>query len=198
MHEPRLKQGLGVGYAISPTGADHCHNIHDTVYTDYGPMLSVLNPLGIFEPMAANDLSASKIRLLKYYSEFIHLLNSLVCCYFVMSLSLVGFDRLTQLLRSVTGWDTTFFEMLKVGERSVNMARVFNLREGFTVKDDTMPERFFAPHPSGPLKVALDRKAFEDGKKIYYDMMGWPNGVPSTGRLAELDIEWAASMLPSK
>jgi len=198
MHEPRLKQGLGVGYAISPTGADHCHNIHDTVYTDYGPMLSALNPIGIFEPMAANDLSASKIRLLKYYSEFIHLLNSLVCCYFVMSLSLVGFDRLTQLLRSVTGWDTTFFEMLKVGERSVNMARVFNLREGFTAKDDTMPERFFAPHPSGPLKVALDRQAFENGKKIYYDMMGWPNGVPSTGRLAELGIEWAASMLPSK
>ena len=198
MHEPRLKQGLGVGYAISPTGADHCHNIHDTVYTGVGPMLEALYPLGILEPMAANDLSAAKIRLVKYYAEFIHFLNCAVCCYFVMSLSLVGLERITQLVRAVTGWDTSFFELLKVGERSVNLSRIFNLREGFTVKDDTMPKRFFAPHPSGPLKVALDSKAFEEGKQLYYDMMGWPNGVPTPGRLGELGIEWATSQLPSK
>ena len=30
MHEPRFKQGMGLGYAVSPTGADHCHSIHDT------------------------------------------------------------------------------------------------------------------------------------------------------------------------
>jgi len=198
MHEPRLKQGLGVGYAISPTGADHCHNIHDTVYTGVGPMLEALYPLGILEPMAANDLSAAKIRLVKYYAEFIHFLNCAVCCYFVMSLSLVGLERITQLVRAVTGWDTSFFELLKVGERSVNLSRIFNLREGFTVKDDTMPKRFFAPHPSGPLKAALDSKAFEEGKQLYYDMMGWPNGVPTPGRLGELGIEWATSQLPSK
>jgi len=198
MHEPRLKQGMGVGYAISPTGADHCHNIHDTVYTDMTPSLEMLQGLGILEPMAANDLSPAKIRLLKYYTEFIHLLNCMVCCYFVMSLSFVGLDRFTQLVKAVTGWDTTFFELLKVAERSVNLARIFNLREGFTVADDTMPKRFFAPHPSGPLKVALDPKAFEEGKKLYYDMMGWPNGAPTPGRLGELGIEWAASKLPKK
>ena len=198
MHEPRLKQGLGVGYAISPTGADHCHNIHDTVYTNIGPMLEALYPLGILEPMAADDLSPAKIRLLKYYTEYMHFLNCAVCCYFVMSLSFVGLERLTQLVKAVTGWDTTFFELMKVGERAVNMARVFNLREGFTAKEDTMPKRFFAPQPSGPLKVALDPKAFEEGKALYYQMMGWPNGVPTPGRLGELGIEWAAPQLPSK
>ena len=30
MHEPRWKQGMGIGFMISPTGADHCHNIHDS------------------------------------------------------------------------------------------------------------------------------------------------------------------------
>jgi len=198
MHEPRLKQGMGVGYAISPTGADHCHNIHDTAFTDMTPSLEMLQGIGILEPMAANDLSSAKIRLLKYYTEFIHFLNCAVGCYFVMSLSFVGLERITQLVKAVTGWDTTFFELLKVGERAVNLARVFNLREGFTVKDDTMPKRFFAPHPSGPLKVALDPKAFEEGKALYYDMMGWLNGVPTPGRLGELGIEWAASQLPAK
>jgi aldehyde:ferredoxin oxidoreductase len=136
--------------------------------------------------------------LLKYYSEYMHFLNCAVCCYFVMSLSFVGLERLTQLVKAVTGWDTTFFELMKVGERAVNMARVFNLREGFTAKDDTMPKRFFSPQPSGPLKVALDPKAFEEGKALYYQMMGWPNGVPTPGRLGELGIEWAASQLPAK
>jgi aldehyde:ferredoxin oxidoreductase len=195
MHEPRLKQGMGVGFSISPTGADHCHNIHDTIYTEMTPGLKMLEGIGILEPLPANDLSPAKVRLVKYYSEYIHLLNCAVCCYFVMSLSLVGFDRLTQLLRAVTGWDATFFEMLKVGERAANLARVFNIREGFTAKDDTMPQRFFAPHPSGPLKVALDRQAFKQAIETYYDMAGWPAGVPSAGKLAELGIEWAVPLM---
>jgi aldehyde:ferredoxin oxidoreductase len=198
MHESRWKQGMGVGFSISPTGADHCHNIHDSVYTEMTPSLEMLQGMGILEPMPLDDLSSAKVRLLKYYSEFIHFLNCAVCCYFVMSLALIGLDRITQLVRSVTGWDTTFFELLKVGERSANIARVFNLREGFTIKDDNMPQRFFAPHGSGPLKVALDPEAFQKAKETYYDMMGWPNGVPSSGKLGELSIEWAVPLLQTK
>ena len=195
MHEPRLKQGMGVGYSISPTGADHCHNIHDTMYNAMTPGLEMLKGMGILEPMPVDDLSPAKMRLVKYFSEFIHMLNCAVCCYFVMSVSLVGFDRITQLVRVVTGWDTTFFELLKVGERAVNLARVFNIREGFTAQDDNMPQRFFVPHGSGPLKVALDPEAFQNAKDTYYDMMGWPNGVPSPGKLGELGIDWAAPFM---
>ncbi|MFC1977526.1 aldehyde ferredoxin oxidoreductase family protein [Chloroflexota bacterium] len=195
MHEPRLKQGMGVGYSISPTGADHCHNIHDTAYNAVTPSLEMLKGMGILEPMMADDLSPAKMRLVKYYSEFIHMLNCAVCCYFVMSMGLVGFDRITQLVRAVTGWDTTFFELLKVGERAVNLARMFNTREGFTAQDDNMPQRFFAPHSSGPLKVALDPKAFQEAKETYYQMMGWSNGVPAPGKLGELGIEWTVPLL---
>ena len=197
MHEPRLKQGMGVGYSISPTGADHCHNIHDTMYNAMTPSLEMLKGMGILEPMPVDDLSPAKMRLVKYFSEFIHMLNCAVCCYFVMSVSLVGFDRITQLVRVVTGWDTTFFELLKVGERAVNLARVFNIREGFTAQDDNMPQRFFVPHGSGPLKVALDPEAFQNAKDTYYDMMGWPNGVPSPGKLGELGIDWAVPLIES-
>ncbi|HEY91078.1 MAG TPA: aldehyde ferredoxin oxidoreductase family protein, partial [Dehalococcoidia bacterium] len=60
MHEPRCKAGLGLGYAISPTGADHCHNIHDTGYEariGSGP-----KAMGIMEPLPSQDLSAAKVR----------------------------------------------------------------------------------------------------------------------------------------
>jgi len=191
MHEPRLKQGLGVGYAISPTGADHCHNIHDTVYVSMTGLMEDIQALGVLEPMPADDLSAAKVQLVAHYADWMHFLNCAVCCYFVMSLGRVGFERTAALVRAVTGWNTTVFEILKVGERATNMARVFNLREGFTARDDNMPQRFFTPHASGPLKVALDPEAFRKAREMYYEIMGWPNGVPSPGKLGELGIQWA-------
>ena len=42
MHEPRLKRGLGIGYAVSPTGSDHCHSLHDA-FVSY----SKLRPPGV-------------------------------------------------------------------------------------------------------------------------------------------------------
>jgi aldehyde:ferredoxin oxidoreductase len=64
--------------------------------------------------------------------------------------------------------------------------------EGFTSQDDNMPRRFFTPHSSGPLQgVALDQEAFCKARELYYTMMGWPQGSPSLGKLAELGIEWA-------
>lgn len=196
MHEPRLKQGMGVGYSISPTGADHCHNIHDTVYVSMTGLMADIQALGILEPLPANDLSGDKVRLLAYYANWMHFLNSAVACYFVMSLGRVCFERISRLVNAATGWNTSVFEILKVGERAANLARVFNMREGFTSQDDDMPERFFTPHGSGPLPVALDREAFEKAKQMYYDMMAWPNGSPSPGKLAELDVAWAIAELP--
>jgi len=196
MHEPRLKQGLGVGYAISPTGADHCHNMHDTLYTSENPFLIEMRSLNNFQKMALTDLSPQKISMMMYYSNWIHFLNCAVCCYFVMSLSLVGFERTAALVRAVTGWNTSVFEIMKVGERAANLARIFNLREGFTPQDDTMPARFFTGHASGPLKdVPLDPEAFRKGIQYYYDMMGWPGGIPSAGKLGELGIDWALTQI---
>ena len=154
MPEPRLKQGLGVGYAISPTGADHCHNIHDTVYVSMTGLMEDIQALGVLEPMPADDLSAAKVQLVAHYADWMHFLNCAVCCYFVMSLGRVGFERTAALVRAVTGWNTTVFEILKVGERATNMARVFNLREGFTARDDNMPcsIMIWGPSPSSSSK----------------------------------------------
>jgi len=193
MHEPRWKPGLGLGYSMSPTGADHVHNMHDSTFTDDGPMLQELKALGILEPLVLSDMSPAKIRPLIYASSWVHFLNCAVCCYFVMNLGLTGFDRVAELVRAVTGWNTSVFELMKVGERASTLARVFNAREGFTSSDDSMPKRFFTPQTSGPLKgVALDFDTFQKAKETYYEMMGWPDGVPSLGKLGELGIEWAA------
>lgn len=176
---------------MSPTGADHCHNMHDSSYTGPGPLLEEMKALGILEPLPINDLSPAKIRLLINNSTWIHFLNCGVCCFFVMFYGRVGFERVANLVNGVTGWSINTSELMKVGERAVTLARVFNSREGFTSKDDNLPIRFFTPHTSGPLKgVALDPAAFDKARDTYYQMMGWPQGTPSPGKLGELGIEW--------
>ncbi len=127
MHEPRWKPGMGVGYVMSPTGADHCHNMHDSSYTGLDASFGRDEGPGYPGPSAVNDLSPAKIRLLVYNSTWIHFLNCSVCCFFVMFYGRVGFERVAELVNSVTGWNTTSFELMKVGERAQTLARVFNI-----------------------------------------------------------------------
>ena len=190
MHEPRLKQGLGLGYTISPTGAEHMHNLHDTVIANEGSIAN-FNTFGILTPLRLDDLSAKKVRALIYQMNWGALGNALVMCYFVPWNS---FEQ-TEIVRAVTGWNTSTFELMKVGERIMNMTRIFNLREGFTSDDDRLPDRFFQPHTSGALaETSIDIAKFNEAKKIYYEMMGWDkNGVPSKIKLDELDISWASN-----
>jgi len=188
MHEPRFKPGMGVGYTISPTGADHCHNIHDSVYTRRVP--GGLKALGIFEPLPCQDLSPAKVRMLVSGSLWQHTLDCLVFCHFVP----LSPEQITDLVAGITGWDTSVWELMKVGERCVNMARAFNIRQGMTRGDDYLPHRFFTPFTAGPLKgVSIDQRELDQAIDTYYAMVGWDkDGAPTLAKLQELGIEWVA------
>ncbi|MGC8850208.1 MAG: aldehyde ferredoxin oxidoreductase C-terminal domain-containing protein, partial [Candidatus Bathyarchaeia archaeon] len=195
MHEPRLKKGLGIGYAVSPTGADHCHNMHDTLFRGWTRNMAEIQALGVLDPIPANALNPEKIRLLVYASNWRHFTNCGVICYFTPWY----YSETPSLVNAVTGWNTTTWELMKIGERAATMARVFNVREGFTSDSDTLPERFSQPFTSGPTAgEKITGEDVERCKKIYYGMMGWDeNGVPTVEKLYELDIGWAASLLPN-
>ena len=185
MHEPRLKMGIGIGYAISHTGADHCHNIHDTVYSMR--IGSGMKAMGVFDPVPVTDLGPAKIRILVYGSLWQHVLDSLVFCNFVPLPS----DDIVELMRVATGWNTNLFELMKNAERYVTMARLFNLREGKGKRFDVLPKRFFTPFTSGPLKgVAPTEAKVNEAVELYYGMLGWDkDGVPTAAKLGELGIQ---------
>ncbi len=193
MHEPRLKQGLGLGYAVSPTGAEHMANLHDTYITTKERVLGFA-PLGILEPLPLDDLGPKKVRALIYVTNWQVVENSLIMCFF----NAFSPETEKDFLNAVTGWNTSTWELMKLGERITNMARVFNIREGLTKDDDWLPERFFQPTTSGALSnTAINIDKFENARSIYYKMMGWDdNGIPTKSKLEELDIEWASKMLP--
>ena len=194
MHEPRYKQGLGLGYAISPKGADHTMSLHDSMYASEGPLLEETKALGILEPLALDDLSPAKVRMVVYHSCWQHLLDCLVMCNFMP----FNYRQVEELVCGVTGWNSTVYELMKVGERCLAITRAFNIREGLGRKDDLLPQRFFTPLPSGPLQgVGIDKDKFEQAKETFYSMLGWDkiDGVPGLGKLQELGIEWVFDYL---
>ncbi len=190
MHEPRLKQGLGIGYMVSPTGADHCHNLHDTAYTKMGAGLESMFPLGMNKPLPASQLDEEKAHMLKVGSLWRHFSNISELCQFLPWSP----SQLEEAMKAVTGWETSLLEMMQITERVVNLTRLFNLRENFEQKDDYLPERFYEPiEGDNPLKGAIVDKAQADvALKAYYNLMGWDEkGVPTKAKLAELDLLWA-------
>ena len=195
MHDPRLKRGFGLGYAVSPTGAEHMDNLNDMYITNVHDLEEVVVPLGILEPIPLEDLGPKKVRALIYVVNSKTLDNCLLLCY--IAPWTYNYIQKTEMIRAVTGWKTTMWELMKVGERTLNMARVFNVREGFTKNDDWLPERFFHPKTSGALsETAVDPTKLEKARSTYYEMMGWDeNGVPKRAKLQELDVAWAAQML---
>ncbi len=194
MHEPRGKRSLALAYSISPTGADHMEAPHDPTFEGFGDLPHSFSQLGLLEPVDRLDLGPQKVRAYYYTRTAWDLYNCVGMCDFVGTpIGALTLERLRDYVNAATGWDMSLFELLKVGERAHTMARLFNLREGFTMNDDSLPDRMFEPLQNGALKgKALDRDEFIRARQIYYQMAGWDEqGVPISGRLAELGLSWA-------
>jgi aldehyde:ferredoxin oxidoreductase len=201
LHEPRGKAGIALAYAVSPTGADHLEHPHDPIFTTEAGLKPIL-PLGIFEPIPALDLSSKKVRMFVYLQNLLNMFNSVGLC-FLTSAPFGGplsLNTIVEYVNTVTGWDTSLWEVMKVGERHSAMARIFNLREGFSSKEDSLPHRLFEPLEGGVLKGRrIDPQEFQKAIKTYYSMMGWnESGIPLQSKLEEIDLEWAKALLERK
>ena len=184
--EPRLNHGLGLGFALSPTGADHQHSLMDSAFQlDPGSM----KELGILEPLDITDLGPEKVRLAVYYVNQMILYNCIGLCHFFP----YSVSQVVEAVNGTTGWNTTSWELLKGAERVLSMARAYNLREGFTAEDDALPDTLYTAYLEGPCAGGpIDRAALDRAKRIYYEMMGWDGetGVPREMRLHELNVGW--------
>ena len=105
--------------------------------------------------------------------------------------------QIGDLVEHITGMKMSHWRLMKTVERGITLCRIFNLREGFTKADDVLPKRFNTAPASGPLKgVLYDPEAHEDSREVYYQMLGWDiEGVPTRGRLVELNLQWAQKYL---
>ena len=187
MHDPRLNQGLGLHYSTHATGPDHCSGTFDARYSK--SIIDDWARIDVCEPIPSTELSPRKTRLIYHDGLWRQLNNHLVFC------SFVPFNRkqIRDAVEAVTGWPMSFWKLMKTAERGITLARIFNLREGFTSADDRLPKRMAMPQRTGNLKgIAVDFTNLAEMQKLYYQMLGWDErGVPTRARLVELDIEWA-------
>jgi aldehyde:ferredoxin oxidoreductase len=171
-YHPSAAKGIALAYAISERGACHLRG---------APLTEVL---GGTDPLTYEG----KASLFRDHQAESALWNSAVLCHFTgfgMSLK-----ELWQLVNAATGFDyATAKEFEQTGERISTLVRMFNVREGFSRKDDILPARNLnQPLSSGPAKghtVDLDRLLDE-----YYTLMGWDiNGIPTQSKINELELD---------
>jgi len=193
MHEPRYKQGMGLHYSIHATGPDHCTGIHDDAIAKNPKSWESIDAV---TSVPSGELSAQKARMLYHMGLWRQIPNFLGMCLFVPW----TYKQIIEAMEAVTGKPSSSWKLMKAAERGLALERIFNIRQGFSAADDTLPERFFTAPSEGPLKnTRIDPEKLSEAQKYYYQMLGWDlSGVPTAARLAELNIEWASEFLPGK
>ena len=173
-YDGRGAQGMGLSYATSNRGGCHVR----------GYMTSP-EILGIPEKMDPL-VTDGKAAMLKIFQDLTAVVDSAGICLFTTFG--MGLPEIGAQLRPATGFSYTDTEILKIGERIWNMEKQYNLSEGFTKKDDTLPPRLLTePLPEGPAKgkvCELDTMLSE-----YYANRGWTaEGIPTEEKLRELGL----------
>jgi aldehyde:ferredoxin oxidoreductase len=171
-YHPNAAKGTALAYAISERGACHLRG------APLGELFS-----GSADPLAVEG----KAQLFRDHQADKAVWDSACLCYFPgygMNLK-----ELWQLVTAATGFDYPAVRDLElVGERISTMARAFNVREGFTRAEDTLPDRnLVQPMSGGPAEGQLVELA--PMLDEYYRLMGWDaEGVPTPLCLRELQI----------
>jgi aldehyde:ferredoxin oxidoreductase len=192
-YDVRGAKAHGLNYATAYTGADHNRG--------YAFQEIFENPI----PYKVDRFAArGKGELTKWNQD----VRSATCdaptmCAFLLDMAVAEFatQNTANLLEAVTGLKYTPDEVQKVGERINNLAKCFNVREGFTRADDTLPERLMTE----PLKAGASKGQCisEDDLKLmldeYYTARGWDinTGAPTRGKLTELGLAYVADAIKS-
>ena len=115
--------------------------------------------------------------------------NQVALCHFLAYDDAQSLD----IIKAVTGWDITPDEMTTTARRGLTLARLFNLREGFTRADDRLPTRFSEDLPKHKGLTAEQQGAIVTE---YYVKQGWDpeGGVPTTETIRALEIEVDAAL----
>jgi aldehyde:ferredoxin oxidoreductase len=173
-YDPRGFKSMGLAYATSTRGGCHLRAYF-------------IGPEALATPYAVDRFAiAGKAALVILYQDLSALIDSLGLCIF--TIFALNPEHYARLLSSVTGEPLDGKQILSMGERIWNLERLFNLREGFTREDDTLPPRFSQETlPRGHSKnqfVDLDPLLDE-----YYALRGWDGrGVPGDQKLEELGL----------
>ena len=183
-YDVRGAKAHGLSYATSYTGADHNRGYA------YQEIFDVPIPEK-YDRLATKG----KGKLTKWNQDS----RSVTCdcapmCAFLLDMAVpaVACQNTADLVNAVAGTDFTADDIWKIGERLNNVARLYNIGEGFSRKDDTFPKRILTePIKKGNSKGQLiSQKDLDEMLDEYYAARGWDkNGTPTLNKLKELGLK---------
>jgi aldehyde:ferredoxin oxidoreductase len=184
-YDSRAAKITGLGYAVASRGGDHM-----TGYIQ-GPTF-IDTPFLVVEDSKIDDVYTPKpkdAKVLKDLEDALTMFDITGTCKF-MGLMLDA-KEWVDLISTVTGWEFGIEDFRKTGERAVNLSRAFNMRDGFSRADDTLPKRLTEePMPEGPAKgQVIDQ--LDMLLDHYYEERGWDKktGKPTPEKLKELGLD---------
>jgi len=197
-HMVQMKPNLAINYAVNNFGADHQSSEHDPTLmaADDSNDWKWANMLESFEKCDAYGvLDSNKSKFALATQKFYSTLDSLCLCQFAWgpSWQLYGPAELIEFCKYGVGWETSIKELQEIGERRINMMRVFNTKLGFDRSNDCLPPKAFLKIPCGPnAGVGITKENFEKALNAYYEFAGWDKetGIPTEATLKRLGLEW--------
>jgi aldehyde:ferredoxin oxidoreductase len=188
MHDPRGKKGMGLAYATSFKGADHESSMHDEAYQRE----NALQELGFTVAMNRKQYEG-KSALVKTLQEYWGVMAdaATICKFPMIPPRPLKPGLLVDFLNAVTGWNLTVKDFLTTGERIFNLARMFNVREGITKKDDQLPSRLEEVlKEGGSAGESYPKNELEKLLDEYYQLRGWTaDGIPMPETLKRLGLD---------
>jgi aldehyde:ferredoxin oxidoreductase len=160
-YEPRTLQAMALGFAVGSRGADHNRSgAYEIDFSDRADRLRG-SPEAARLAVETEDRSA--------------LMDSLILCKFLRGVFADLFGESAVLLRHVTGWDVTADELRTTVRRILTAKKLYNMREGWTAAEDTLPKRFLSEGlPNGTAAEAvLPRERLREMIDTYYAERGW-------------------------
>ncbi|MBI4790534.1 MAG: aldehyde ferredoxin oxidoreductase family protein [Chloroflexi bacterium] len=190
-YDVRALKAHGLGYATSYTGADHCRGY------------AFQEVFGVPIPWQVDRFALEDKGKLTIWNQDVRTatLDCATMCAFLLDMAVpaTACQNTATLMEAVTGLSFTPEEVLQVGERVNNLAKAFNVREGFTRADDTLPERLMTePLRAGGSKgQVLRRQDLDKMLDEYYSLRGWDvkTGTPTREKLTDLRLAYAAAAL---
>lgn len=173
-YDPRGVQGIGLNYATNNRGGCHVRG--------YTIAIEVLGNGAVMDPHVTEGKAGLDIA----FQNLTAALDASGACLFATFG--IGGDELAEMLTALTGVTYSVEEFVKIGERIWNNERMWNLDNGYTTADDTLPVRLLTePIKTGPSKGEINH--LDEMLPEYYKLRGWDEeGVPTAEKLDELSL----------
>jgi aldehyde:ferredoxin oxidoreductase len=160
-YEPRALQSMALGFAVGSRGADH--NRSGAYQADFSETLDRMN-------LTEDDVSAAI-----QTEDEAAIIDSLILCKFLRGIFEDKFAEMAEMLSLVTGWNIDGEELQQSAQKIVELKKRYNIEQGWTPAEDTLPERFLSSslNTGGSAGASLPRERLERLVRAYNLGRGW-------------------------